>query len=56
MDLVESHLKNMGSEHMPRTMQVLKRAQMAVAPNLDTFVFLRVNQDSSIIVDDAEGR
>jgi len=53
---IESHLKNMGAQHMPRTMQTLKPEQMSTAANLDSFLFLRVSQDSNIVVDDADGR
>ncbi|CAL8074890.1 unnamed protein product [Orchesella dallaii] len=53
---LESHLKNMGTQHMPRTMQALQPQTMSTSSNLDSFLFLRVSQDSSIIVDDADGR
>lgn len=46
----------MGTQHMPKTMQALQANQMSTDANLDTFVFLRVNQDSTISVDDADGR
>lgn len=53
---MEGHLKDLGTSHMPRTMQTLQSAQMSTEANLDSFVFLRVHQDSSISVDDADGR
>lgn len=49
-------MKVMGTQHMPRTMQALQTSQIATDANLDSFVFLRVHQDSQISVDDADGR
>jgi len=53
--VVEGHLSTAALSHMPIVVKTLRPEVMMVTPNLDSFVFLRVNKPADIAVEDAEG-
>lgn len=42
---VEAHFKTLALKHMPHNLQTLDKKQTAIHPNLDSYVFLRVDED-----------
>ncbi|KAL3864572.1 hypothetical protein ACJMK2_006238 [Sinanodonta woodiana] len=52
--LLESHLRNLALRHMPAHIQTLDPKQTAVRPNLDKYVFLRVNEDTEGVLVEEE--
>ncbi|KAK3589731.1 hypothetical protein CHS0354_021051 [Potamilus streckersoni] len=51
---LESHLRNLALRHMPAHIQSLDPKQIAVRPNLDKYVFLRVNEDTEGVLVEEE--
>ena len=41
----DSHYKSLALRHMPQNLQTLEPSQTMISPNLDSYVFLKVNTD-----------
>lgn len=57
--LMESHMTNMALKHMPPNLQKLDQKLTSLQPNLDSYIFFRVNDDvEGVLVDEetAEAR
>ncbi|XP_041370292.1 DNA replication complex GINS protein SLD5-like [Gigantopelta aegis] len=53
-DSIESHFKNLALRHMPANLQTLTKAQKVIRPNLDSYVFVRVNEDAEGVLVEEE--
>jgi len=53
---MESYLKAVGTENMPQTCKTFQREKISFGPNLDAFVFFKVNQDTDLIIEDIDGK
>ncbi|XP_045190754.2 DNA replication complex GINS protein SLD5-like [Mercenaria mercenaria] len=51
---MESHLQNLALRHMPQNLQSLNSKQTASRPNLDKYVFLRVNESTDGVLVEEE--
>ncbi|KAL5021724.1 hypothetical protein ScPMuIL_000879 [Solemya velum] len=51
---MEGHFKNIALRHMPPNLQSLDPKQTAVRPNLDSYVFLRVAEDTQGVLVEEE--
>lgn len=51
---MEAHLQNMALRHMPQNLQSLNNKQTASKPNLDKYVFLRVNESTDGVLVEEE--
>ena len=52
---VESHMSSLVLEHMPANLQTLNKEKIAVRPNLDSYVFLKVKRRcEGVLVDDED--
>lgn len=53
-NVLTGHLKTLALRHMPPNLQSLDPKQTAVTPNLDSYVFLRVNRDTEGVLVEEE--
>ncbi|KAK3094844.1 hypothetical protein FSP39_006984, partial [Pinctada imbricata] len=53
-DSQEGHFRNLVLRHMPPNLQGMDPKQTAVTPNLDQYVFLRVNEDTDGVLVEEE--
>ncbi|XP_052770579.1 DNA replication complex GINS protein SLD5-like [Mya arenaria] len=51
---MESHLQTVALRHMPQNLQTLNNKQTAPRPNLDKYVFLRVNESTDGVLVEEE--
>ncbi|XP_067657589.1 DNA replication complex GINS protein SLD5-like [Haliotis asinina] len=51
---IETHFKTLSLRHMPANLQTLTPAQSIIQPNLDSYVFLRVNEDTDGVLVEEE--
>ncbi|XP_062514068.1 DNA replication complex GINS protein SLD5-like [Corticium candelabrum] len=52
---VESHMSSLVLQHMPANLQSLNREKVAVRPNMDSYVFLKVRRRcEGVLVDDED--
>jgi GINS complex subunit 4 len=51
---IESHMNSLVLEHMPVNLQALNKEKIAVRPNLDSYVFLKVKQRCEGVLVDEE--
>ncbi|XP_048747452.1 DNA replication complex GINS protein SLD5-like [Ostrea edulis] len=51
---LETHMKNLGLRHMPPNLQTMDPKQTTIRPNLDSYVFLRVNENTDGVLVEEE--
>lgn len=51
---METHMKNLVLRHMPPNLQTMDSKQTTIRPNLDSYVFLRVNEDTDGVLVEEE--